>query len=353
MNRIWLFFLCLCVASTSALLGCGNDTYNANYLQGGSSSTERAGASSTGGRVAGTTFCIAGADEICVTSDGRKGFKFCSEDGSHFSDCYSSEVPGSSVSSTGGVSSVIVTNIRATGGSSVYVSPATGGAAVYLSSATGGRSVQVVSPTGGAQNTACTDCDGDGEYATTDCNDLNSSIHHGAYDVCGDGIDQDCSGADAVCNSTSSGSYACANMSGITGWKTLTLVVTTNETSRVQFSGMCDNGTIWSTFTVIPGCENVTSSGSIFTCTTQIPIGWTFEGNNNLNNGYWSVGVLTGDAARNVCPSSFNSSKNTCSDIWSARSAHGSYTINGITCQMSTNWVENDDGSSFNCRVTP
>jgi len=43
------------------------------------------------------------------------------------------------------------------------------------------------------------DADGDGSRADVDCDDGMASLHPGAMDTCGDGIDQDCSGADATC----------------------------------------------------------------------------------------------------------------------------------------------------------
>jgi hypothetical protein len=45
-----------------------------------------------------------------------------------------------------------------------------------------------------------TDNDGDGySEIQGDCNDATAAISPGAFDICGDGIDQDCSGSDAIC----------------------------------------------------------------------------------------------------------------------------------------------------------
>jgi hypothetical protein len=43
------------------------------------------------------------------------------------------------------------------------------------------------------------DADGDGSRADVDCNDASAAVHPGAVEVCGDGIDQECSGGDMAC----------------------------------------------------------------------------------------------------------------------------------------------------------
>jgi hypothetical protein len=72
----------------------------------------------------------------------------------------------------------------------------------YLSSSHGPFELSLT-----CSSNTCVDQDGDGHPALepvlcpfgTDCDDADASIHPGALDVCDDGIDQDCDGADKPC----------------------------------------------------------------------------------------------------------------------------------------------------------
>ena len=55
--------------------------------------------------------------------------------------------------------------------------------------------VQVVCPEGDC-SMAPVDADGDGHNTSVDCDDTDPTIHPGAADMCGDGIDQNCDGSD-------------------------------------------------------------------------------------------------------------------------------------------------------------
>src|SRR4051812_47101240 len=66
----------------------------------------------------------------------------------------------------------------------------------------GGSGSRERSPDAGKE---LTDVDGDGYPGGAagmrkDCNDQDASIYPGATEICGDGIDQDCSGEDLACS---------------------------------------------------------------------------------------------------------------------------------------------------------
>jgi hypothetical protein len=84
---------------------------------------------------------------------------------------------------------------------------------------------------GGADPLCPEDIDNDGDGYTEnqgDCNDANSSINPNAEDVCGDGIDQDCNGTDLSCNTGGSivGTWCATRIDGAIDPDGYPLVVT-------------------------------------------------------------------------------------------------------------------------------
>lgn len=75
--------------------------------------------------------------------------------------------------------------------------------------------VMAATPTAAARTLA--DMDGDGFLAPQDCDDFDAGVFPGAPELCGDGLDQDCSGADlpcAECPDADRDGYAAADCGG-------------------------------------------------------------------------------------------------------------------------------------------
>ncbi len=126
------------------------------------------------------------------------------------------------------------------------------------------------------------DADGDGYYVSSqsacanpgagytatvgtsgDCNDNNASIHAGVSDICGNGIDEDCSGADLTCPSSGgiSGSVSVATVGNYgTGAQTNLSANLTLGTNSIESPGVGND--LWFQFVAQYNAVRIALSGS-------------------------------------------------------------------------------------------
>jgi hypothetical protein len=88
------------------------------------------------------------------------------------------------------------------------LTPACYASRVTVTSTSGAKALRAVTVSDGTTagklcSAPCPDADSDSFLSATcggnDCNDQNPLVHPGAVEVCGDGVDQDCSGGDLAC----------------------------------------------------------------------------------------------------------------------------------------------------------
>jgi hypothetical protein len=123
------------------------------------------------------------------------------------------------------------------------------------------------------------DDDGDGYYScVNDCDDDDSTSNPAGTEICGDGIDQDCSGSDQSCNTITWNGYVYASIDG----------------HPVQDSGIgCQSGLVsllsgWEVAPYVAGIESWLYNNTRFGTHVMVLSNGCGYGTRNFSYGQWS-----------------------------------------------------------------
>jgi len=155
---------------------------------------------------------------------------------------------------------------------------------------------------GGGQAVTPIDADHDGYTTEIDCNDGDSTINPGATEVCGDGIDQDCSGSDAACPpDTTAPVLSHGQPQGIltSGTTAATMSVTTDEAATCKWGTLAGTAyaSIANTFATTGGTTHSAQLTALADGQTYTRYVRCQDGAGNPNTSDYAVSFSVGSVA--------------------------------------------------------
>jgi hypothetical protein len=257
------------------------------------------GAASKDGGVSSSRVCVPGLQVPCACPAGTLGEQACEVGGLGYGACDCSGASGPGSSSTTGATSAATSNASSGGGTSGDTGSGSGvssgsaaGSGTGSTLGSGSSSASVGGPCPYASNDTV-DHDGDGwANADGDCNDCNKFINPGAYDLPGDGVDQDCDGkADDEPTGCDSALTAEATTDGSDGATAIDLC---RKTTAAPLLPMKTWGVISASY-VLPDGTSTQASNANFELGFGI-LGPTFGSMNSAQQGNRMLGLSSGTA---------------------------------------------------------